>query len=61
MKKYEQLAELLRDQIDKKIFRSGEKLPSIRHLSRQHRVSISTVQEAFRLLQDAGDVEARAK
>lgn len=61
MKKYEQLAEMLRHQIDKKIFQPGEKLPSIRHLSEQCRVSISTVQEAFRLLEAAGDVAARPK
>ncbi len=61
MKKYEQLAEMLQEQIDKKIFQSGEKLPSIRYLSRQHRVSISTVQEAFRLLEFSGEVTARAK
>lgn len=61
MKKYEQLAETLRGQIEKNIFLSGERLPSIRHLSKQHRVSISTVQEAFRLLESCGEVEARAK
>ncbi|MES9846739.1 MAG: PLP-dependent aminotransferase family protein [Candidatus Sedimenticola sp. PURPLELP] len=61
MKKYEQLADRLKQQIQKGIFHTGEKLPSIRHLSGQYKVSISTVQEAFYLLEAQGIVEARLK
>ena len=61
MKKYEQLAQHLAVQIEKGVYPVGEKLPSIRHLSRQHNVSISTVQEAFHLLETRGLVEVRAK
>ncbi len=61
MKKYEQLAEDLAVQIGKGIYRVGEKLPSIRHLAEQHQVSISTVQEAFHVLETRRLVEVRAK
>lgn len=38
---------------------SGERLPSIRHLSRQRKVSISTVLLAYEMLERQGVVEAR--
>ena len=37
----------------------GERVPSVRHLSRQKRVSISTVLQAYRLLENRGMIEAR--
>ena len=40
-------------------FRVGDRLPSVRGLSRQMRVSVSTVMEAYRLLEDSGRIEAR--
>ena len=37
----------------------GERVPSVRRLSRQKRVSISTVLQAYRLLENRGVIEAR--
>ncbi len=61
MKRYQQLAELLVRQIDQGLYRPGDKLPSIRDLSHEHGTSITTVQSAYRLLEDQGRAEARHK
>jgi DNA-binding transcriptional MocR family regulator len=61
MKLYEKLAETLREHIQQGLFQAGDKLPSVRQLSTLHRVSISTVQEAYRHLEMENLVEARAK
>jgi DNA-binding transcriptional MocR family regulator len=37
----------------------GQKIPSVRKLSRQLKVSISTVLQAYRLLEDGGRIEAK--
>ncbi|MCW1887412.1 PLP-dependent aminotransferase family protein [Luteolibacter flavescens] len=42
-------------------FPAGSRFPSIRHTSREHRVSISTVMEAYRHLEDEGHIEARPR
>lgn len=42
-------------------FPAGSRFPSIRHTSREHRVSISTVMEAYRHLEDEGLIEARPR
>ncbi|WP_019613989.1 PLP-dependent aminotransferase family protein [Psychromonas ossibalaenae] len=61
MKLYEKLAAVLREHIKQGLFQPGDKLPSVRQLSAQHEVSISTVQEAYRQLEMENLVEARAK
>jgi DNA-binding transcriptional MocR family regulator len=61
MKKYERVANAIKQQIKAEIFRTGQKLPSIRHLSSAHGVSISTIQEAFALLEREEWVEVRPK
>lgn len=61
MKLYEQVAAELRQRIDHGYYRCGDRLPSIRALSREHKISIATAQEAFRLLEDSGLAEARPK
>lgn len=55
MTRYQHLATLLAERIEQGLYRHGEKLPSVRSLSREHGVSISTVQQAY---QNAGDDEA---
>ncbi len=45
--------------IDQGAFHMGDRIPSIRALSRQLDVSISTVMEAYRLMEDRGLIEAR--
>lgn len=61
MKKYETLARLISDQIDQGFYKRGDRLPSIRYLSQQRGVSISTVQEAYGLLERRGIAEVRPK
>lgn len=61
MKLYEALAEKITSQVNSGYFQPGDKLPSIRHMSREHHVSISTVQEAYRLLEDNHIAEVRTK
>lgn len=61
MKLYEKLAATLREHIQQGLFQEGEKLPSVRQLSAQHEVSISTVQEAYRHLEMEDLVLAKAK
>ena len=61
MKLYEQVAQSLQGRIDQGYYHIGDKLPSIRALSQEHAVSISTIQEAYGQLIDAGAIEARPK
>jgi DNA-binding transcriptional MocR family regulator len=56
---YEQLANELGGLIASRVFAPGDRLPSIRHLAQQKRLSVSTVMQALRLLEDRGLVEAR--
>ncbi|MDC8760161.1 PLP-dependent aminotransferase family protein [Janthinobacterium fluminis] len=56
---YEQLANELGALIASRVFAPGDRLPSIRHLAQQKRLSVSTVMQALRLMEDRGLVEAR--
>ena len=56
---YENVAAHLVGLIDSGTFRVGDRLPSVRQLCRQRRVSVSTVMEAYRLLEDRGRIEVR--
>ena len=56
---YEQLANKIAGLIEKQTFLPGEKVPSVRRLSTQENVSISTVLQAYVLLEDRGLIEAR--
>lgn len=51
MTRYQHLADLLSARIEQGLYGEKEKLPSVRTLSQQHGVSISTVQQAYRLLE----------
>lgn len=51
---YVNLAELLGARIENGFYRPGDRLPSVRALSLEHGVSLSTVQQAYRLLEDNG-------
>ena len=57
--RYERLAEDLSGIIVAGNLRPGERLPSVRRLSRERRLSVSTVLQALRRLEDRGLVEAR--
>ncbi|HEX8704953.1 MAG TPA: winged helix-turn-helix domain-containing protein, partial [Myxococcaceae bacterium] len=58
-KLYEQLADKLCDAIATGTLRPGDRLPSVRQLSNQERVSISTVLQAYVHLESLGLVETR--
>ncbi|WP_342322350.1 PLP-dependent aminotransferase family protein [Kosakonia sp. BYX6] len=52
MTRYQHLAGLLAERIQTGLYLEGEKLPSVRSLSQQHGVSISTVQQAYQVLEN---------
>ncbi len=56
---YEKLATELSGMIADGVLRHGDRLPSVRRLSKERRISVSTVVQAFRQLEDRGLVEAR--
>ena len=56
---YETLANEIGQSISMNIFRPGERLPSVRQLARQKRLSVGTVVQAFRLLEDQGYLDVR--
>jgi DNA-binding transcriptional MocR family regulator len=56
---YENVAGKIAHLIRKRTLRGGERIPSIRKLSRREKVSISTVLQAYGLLEDQGLIEAR--
>ncbi len=61
MKLYEQLYNDIKDKILSGHYQNNEKLPSIRDMHEEHNVSISTVQEAYRLLEDTGFAISKPK
>lgn len=58
---YQELADRLASLIRGGTFKAGDRLPSVRQASREHEVSISTVMEAYRLLESRGVIQARPK
>ncbi|MFM2304756.1 MAG: hypothetical protein RLZZ135_2168 [Cyanobacteriota bacterium] len=56
---YERVADRIRSLIQEGTLQPGDRLPSVRKLHQQFSVSISTVLEAYRLLEDRGSIEAR--
>ncbi|RJQ50299.1 MAG: PLP-dependent aminotransferase family protein [Desulfobacteraceae bacterium] len=57
--KYERIADDIAHLIDSGTFRPGDGIPSLRELSRQCDVGITTVQQAYYLLEARGLIEAR--
>ncbi len=56
---YEQVATRVKEQIARRTYRPGDRLPSVRELSRAYKVSITTVLDAYRLLEDQGYIHPR--
>jgi DNA-binding transcriptional MocR family regulator len=56
---YEHVADTIARLINQGTFQPGDRVPSIRALSRQMHVSIATVMEAYRCLEDRELIEAR--
>jgi len=61
MKRYEEVAQAMRDRIAHGVYRVGDRLPSIRELCREFGVSVSTAQTAYGRLEDEALIEARPK
>ena len=61
MTRYQYLASVISQRIEQGLYPVGVRLPSIRVLSKEHGVSITTVQQAYRTLEEQQWVEARAK
>ncbi|MFA6310690.1 MAG: PLP-dependent aminotransferase family protein [Sterolibacterium sp.] len=57
--RYEQLADELAGLIAGRVLRPGDRLPSVRRLAREKKLSVSTVVQALRQLEERGQVEAR--
>ncbi len=60
-KLYEQIADQIQARIADGTFPPGQRIPSLRRLKHQYDVSLSTVLEACRLLEDRGLIRARAQ
>ena len=58
---YQALAQQMLALVDGGVLRAGMRAPSVRALALQHKVSLSTVLQAYRLLEDRGVLEARPK
>src|SRR5215467_6410498 len=56
---YEQLAGFIAGLVTSGTLTSGARVPSLRQITRQRRVSLSTALQAYRLLEDRGVIEAR--
>lgn len=56
---YEKVAQQLAALIAQGTFRPGDRIPSVRRLSHQQEISITTCLTAYRLLEDRGLIEAR--
>ena len=61
MNLYLNLAALLEQRIQQGLYLPGQRLPSVRILSVEHGVSLSTVQQAYRVLEDRGLAVPRSK
>ena len=57
--RYEQVAAKITQLIHRGTLRPGERIPSVRRISRQEKVSVSTALQAYFLLEDRGLIEAR--
>lgn len=58
---YQQVADRVETMIESGVLRAGDRIPSVRHLSRQHRVSIPTVMQAYVQLENRRIIEARPR
>ena len=56
---YEEIAGSIAELIEKGTYRPGDRIPSVRQMSKQQGVSISTVLQAYLVLENRGLIEAR--
>jgi DNA-binding transcriptional MocR family regulator len=58
---YLSLANKLEDLMQKGVFQAGDRLPSVRNLSHQHNVSVTTAVKAVRVLENRGLIDVRER
>lgn len=58
---YRKLAAQVEEMIDAGVLQSGDRVPSVRRMSRQQGVSIPTVMQAYVVLENRGQIEARPR
>jgi DNA-binding transcriptional MocR family regulator len=58
---YARVAARLEDLIEDGVLRTGDRIPSIRRASRQHKISVTTAIQAYLELENRGLIEARPK
>ncbi len=61
MKLYEKLVEELAGMISAGVLQPGDRMPSVRKLTRSHSLSTGTVLQAYGILEDKGLIEARPR
>lgn len=61
MKKYEELVEQIRDQIQNEVWRTGDRLPSLRKQTQISGLSLMTVLHAYQVLESQGWIVSRAR
>lgn len=59
--RYVQVASHVRQLVERNVLRPGMRVPSIRRLSRQQKISVATVQAAYRLLERDRLIESRPR
>lgn len=59
MTRYEQLAQQIREQIQNRVWRAGDKLPSLRESGKRAGLSLMTVVQSYQLLESRGWIVAR--
>jgi DNA-binding transcriptional MocR family regulator len=57
--RYEEVADLIAGLVDSGTLAPGSRAPSLRDISKQQRISLSTALQAYRLLEDRGVLEVR--
>ena len=57
--RYEELASWITGLVDNGTLPPGSRVPSLRHISKQRQISLSTALQAYRLLEDRGVLESR--
>ena len=57
--RYEETARFITDLVDHGMLIAGSRAPSLRQITRQRRVSLSTALQAYRVLEDRGILQAR--
>lgn len=56
---YRQIADELAEDIEQGMYHAGQKVPSVRQMAKQRAVSISTINQAYGLLEDRGFIRSK--